>query len=428
MDSTIESEELQCSVEKLQKTNNLLMRQCLTSCKETSSLKKENATIRTELEMTRDRLQAERESAKKERADREKEKGAFTQQLEAMKQSEEESNRVIASLQEFSKNAINNEKKKSDDLQKQLQSMKEKDVAREKDLGSLKEQTNQLTKTVEEQTREYGHSKQTMTTQIASLQEQLTASNALKETNSRLAQRNVSLEKELKEVIADDGGRKLSGSTEAYELVDVRKTRDRLLKEITLLRAVNEGDYQTNRTSPSDGIHVFFTVLEAAMLGKPLKDVPEAATKCIECGMSYCVSSEMVKGTCPFCQMLCKAIRLEKEAKERELLLDEERKETIRQCKRENQMELRKRDAIIAGLVLLFAVVIAIHLATDSCVCSRVALWVWKKQRITCSNRCSTQAWIWLADYPRMLLYVGRDSNPGRMAIACYPSCSRAEV
>ena len=425
MDSTIESEELQCSVEKLQKTNNLLMRQCLTSCKETSSLKKENATIRTELEMTRDRLQAERESAKKERADREKEKGAFTQQLEAMKQSEEESNRVIASLQEFSKNAINNEKKKSDDLQKQLQSMKEKDVAREKDLGSLKEQTNQLTKTVEEQTREYGHSKQTMTTQIASLQEQLTASNAL---NSRLAQRNVSLEKELKEVIADDGGRKLSGSTEAYELVDVRKTRDRLLKEITLLRAVNEGDYQTNRTSPSDGIHVFFTVLEAAMLGKPLKDVPEAATKCIECGMSYCVSSEMVKGTCPFCQMLCKAIRLEKEAKERELLLDEERKETIRKCKRENQMELRKRDAIIAGLVLLFAVVIAIHLATDSCVCSRVALWVWKKQRITCSNRCSIQAWIWLADYPRMLLYVGRDSNPGRMATACYPSVSRAEV
>lgn len=43
MDSTIESEELQYSVEKLQKTNNLLMRQCLTSCKETSSLKKENA-------------------------------------------------------------------------------------------------------------------------------------------------------------------------------------------------------------------------------------------------------------------------------------------------------------------------------------------------------------------------------------------------
>ena len=91
-------------------------------------------------------------------------------------------------------------------------------------------------------------------------------------------------------------------------------------------------------------------------------------------------------------------------------------------------MELRKRDAIIAGLVLLFAIVIAIHLATDLCVCSRVALWVWKKQRITCSNRCSTQAWIWLADYPRMLLYVGRDSNPERMAIACYPSCSRAEV
>ena len=119
--------------------------------------------------------------------------------------------------------------------------MKEKDVAREKDLGSLKEQTNQLTKTVEEQTREYGHSKQTMTTQIASLQEQLTASNALKETNSRLAQRNLSLEKELKDLIADDGRRKLSGSTEAYELVDVRKTRARLLKELTLLRAVNEG-------------------------------------------------------------------------------------------------------------------------------------------------------------------------------------------
>ena len=365
MDPAIESEELQYSVEKLQKTNSMLIQQYLACCKETSSLKEENAALRTELETIRDQLEVEIETVKKEREEREVEKEELTQQLEVMSMKKKESDRVITILKESSQKAISDEKKKSEDLKKQLDSMVEKDAMIENQLSFLKAQTLELTKKMETQTRDYDLNRQEMTSQIMDMQRQLTASNALKETNSKLAQQNVRLEKELKETIADDGGRKLCGTTETYELMDLRRTRDKLLKEIALLRMHNQGEYTTDRTSPLEGINVFFTVLEAAMLGKPLHELPEAATKCFECGMSYSVSSEMVRGQCMYCQMLCKAIRLEKEAKVRETALSEKWKETVRQCMKENQTKVLMRDAIIAGLVLLFAIMIAIHLNTE---------------------------------------------------------------
>lgn len=362
MDPVIEAEELQYSVEKLQQNSALLTQRFLSSCKESSVLKEKNARMVSELDSVKSQLHNERMSAVQER----KEKEMLKEELEAMKKSEMDTNRVIASLQASKDMMVANEKKNSEALRSQIAELQSRDEAKSKDLLSCKEHAEALTQKIEEQKKAESDKERHLTTQVSELQQQLNANQCLKETNTRLAARNATLEQELHEAISNDGGRKLSGSSEAYELVELRKSRDRLLKEIGILREnCKRESEETVRRMYRDGADVYFVVLEAAMRGESLRTLPEAAAKCFECGMAYGVSAEMVNGKCAYCRMLCCAASHAKREKERERQLLEEREECVRKMKREQCVELRKRDAIIAGIILFAAIVTAIYLSTE---------------------------------------------------------------
>lgn len=362
MDPVIEAEELQYSVEKLQQNSALLTQRFLSSCKESSVLKEKNARMVSELDSVKSQLHNERMSAVQER----KEKEMLKEELEAMKKSEMDTNRVIASLQASKDMMVANEKKNSEALRSQIAELQSRDEAKSKDLLSCKEHAEALTQKIEEQKKAESDKERHLTTQVSELQQQLNANQCLKETNTRLAARNATLEQELHEAISNDGGRKLSGSSEAYELVELRKSRDRLLKEIGILREnCKRESEETVRRMYRDGADVYFVVLEAAMRGESLRTLPEAAAKCFECGMAYGVSAEMVNGKCPYCRMLCCAVSHAQREKERERQLIEEREECVRKMKREQCVELRKRDVIIAGIILFVAIVTAIYLSTE---------------------------------------------------------------
>lgn len=362
MDPVIEAEELQYSVEKLQQNSALLTQRLLSSYKESSVLKKENSRVVSELDSMKNQLHTERMSVVQER----KEKEMLKDELEAMEKSEMDTSRVIVSLQASKDMMVANEKKKSEALRSQIAELQSKDEAKSKDLLSFKEHAEALTQKIEEHKRAESAKERHLITQVSELQQQLNANQCLKETNTRLVARNAVLEQELHEAISNDGGRKLSGSSEAYELVELRKSRDRLFKEIGILREnCKRESEETVRKMYHDGADVYFVVLEAAMRGESLRTLPEAAAKCFECGMAYGVSAEMVNGKCPYCRMLCCAVSHAKKETERERQLLEEREECVRKMKREQCVELRKRDAMIAGIILFAAIVIAIYLSTE---------------------------------------------------------------
>ena len=362
MDPVIETEELQCSVEKLQQNSALLTQCLLSSCKESSALREENSRMASTLNSMKSQLQKERVSAVQER----KERVVLVEELEAMKKSEMDTNRVIASLQASKEMMVTNEKKKAEELRNQLAEFQSKDKVKSKDLLSYKERTEVLTQKIEEQRKTGSIKERDLSAQVSELQQQLNANQCLKETNTRLVAKNVTLEKELQEAISNDGGRKLSGSSEAYELVELRKSRACLLKEISILRKnCKKESEEMVRRMYAEGADTYFTVLEAAMHGELLRTLPEAAAKCFECGMAYGVSVEMVNGKCPYCRMLCCAVNHAKKERERERHLLEEREECIRKMKKEQCLELRKRDAMIAAIILFVAIVTAIYLSTE---------------------------------------------------------------
>ena len=152
MDPVIEAEELQYSVEKLQQNSALLTQRFLSSCKESSVLKEKNARMVSELDSVKSQLHNERMSAVQER----KEKEMLKEELEAMKKSEMDTNRVIASLQASKDMMVANEKKNSEALRSQIAELQSRDEAKSKDLLSCKEHAEALTQKIEEQKKEAG--------------------------------------------------------------------------------------------------------------------------------------------------------------------------------------------------------------------------------------------------------------------------------
>lgn len=133
-----------------------------------------------------------------------------------------------------------------------LPGMEEKIVSLEREKKSLIETLHQLTATHQQEISALNH-------KLDDLSDISDHNNLLESTINELNHEKESLEIELQRVKNDTGGRKLSGSSEAYELVQLRKTNESLRREIEEL---NDSVYRRNRTSSQDDLALCAKIIE----------------------------------------------------------------------------------------------------------------------------------------------------------------------
>ena len=133
-----------------------------------------------------------------------------------------------------------------------LPSMEEQIVSLEREKKSLIETLHQLTATHQQEISALNH-------KLDDLNNISDHNNLLESTINELSHEKESLEIELQKVKNDTGGRKLSGSSEAYELVQLRKTNESLRREIEEL---NDRIYRRNEASPQDDLTLCGKIIE----------------------------------------------------------------------------------------------------------------------------------------------------------------------
>ena len=161
-----------------------------------------------------------------------------------------------------------------------LSGMEEQVISLEKEKKSLIEALHQLTVTHQQEVSALNH-------KLDDLNDISDHNSLLESTINELNNEKESLEIELQKVKNDVGGRKLSGSSEAYELVQLRKTNEALRREIDEL---NDSIHKRNEASTSqDDLTLCGKIIESCLNGSaatmncPLCEENVPGQNCVLC-------------------------------------------------------------------------------------------------------------------------------------------------